>query len=94
MDGACGARQIVDFVDFHIQGEGYIMTQDFEAFVIAQMLDVSLGTRKIVIDADDVVTLIEQTVDQMGTKKACASGHQDAFVAVVEPRQNQFLFWV
>lgn len=36
--------QIVDFIDFDTQGKRYIMPQKFEPWVIAQVLDIGLGT--------------------------------------------------
>jgi hypothetical protein len=63
LNGRCGASQVVDFIDFDIQGKGDIVTQKFEAWVCVQMFDVALGPGKEIVRADNFVAVGEQSID-------------------------------
>lgn len=51
------------------------MAEELKPVVIKQMADVVLGASKQVIDADDLVTLTEKPVTQVGAQKSGAAGH-------------------
>jgi hypothetical protein len=47
-----GASEIVDLIDFDVQREGHVVTDQFEPWVPKKMLDVCARTAEEIIDAD------------------------------------------
>jgi hypothetical protein len=54
------------------------MTDQLEALVAEQMLDVAAGAAEEVVDADDVGALGQEPLAQMRAEEAGAAGDQDA----------------
>ena len=46
------------------------------------MVDVALGRREQIVGADNVVTLVEQTIDEMRAEETGTARHQDALAAI------------
>jgi hypothetical protein len=63
LDRRRGTGQVVDFVDFDVQGKGDIVPQQFKARVCAQMFNVVLGSCEEIVHADDLITVGEQSID-------------------------------
>jgi len=61
----------------------------FEVGIVEQVQDVILGPGKEVIGAQDVAASFQEPFAQVGTEKASASGHQNAFTKRVF--HHQFL---
>ncbi len=72
--------EIVDFVHLDIERKRYIVTHQLKALVIAQMLDVTMGTGEEVIGAEYIRIFVEQPLAKMRTKKAGAAGNQHTFL--------------
>ena len=75
MNGRCRAGQIVDLIYLHIEREGDIMPHQFKMWIIKEMQDILLVSGKVVIDAEDIVSILEQTFTEMGAEKAGPSSH-------------------
>jgi hypothetical protein len=77
-DRRCGTCEVVDLVDLDLERKGDVVAQELEPCVIAQMFNVPLAACEEIVDTDDVVTLRNQPVDQMGTEESGAAGYQYA----------------
>lgn len=77
MDGGGGAGQIVDLIGLKIKRKRYIVPDDFKTMMIEHALDVTTRPGEIIIDADDIGALLEQTFAEMGTEKSGSSSDQD-----------------
>jgi hypothetical protein len=82
MDGRGGAGQVVDLIGLKIERKRYIVPDDFKTTMIEHALDVTTGSSKIIIDANDIGALLEQTFAEVGTEKSGSSGDQHARLEV------------
>jgi hypothetical protein len=76
MDGRGGAGQVVDLIGLKIERKRYIVPDDFKTTMIEHALDVTTGSSKIIINANDVGGLLEQTFAEVGAEKSSSSGDQ------------------
>jgi hypothetical protein len=53
------------------------MPHHLEVGVVGKVGDIVLSAGEVVVDAKDIVTLLEQQLAQMRTEKACAAGYED-----------------
>ncbi len=60
------------------------MAQELEARMVVQVIDVALGAGEEIVDAQHLVALRQQPVDQVRAEEACATRDQDAFAAIVK----------
>jgi hypothetical protein len=60
------------------------VAHELEPGVSMEMLDVTLGAGVQVVDAKHLVTLFEQTIDEMRPEEPGSAGHQNALAAVIE----------
>ena len=58
------------------------MAEELEAGMTVQVVDVALGAGEKVVNAEHLVTLSEQSVDEVRAEEAGAAGDEDAFAAV------------
>ena len=79
VDGGGRTGQVVDFVHLHIQREGYVVADDFEARVGEQVFDVLLGTGEEVVDADDFAAVLQQPFAKVGSEESGSARDEDAF---------------
>lgn len=79
VNGRGGAGQVVDFVDFHIQREGDVVTHELEARMVVQVVDVALGAGEQVVQAQHFMALFQQLVAQVRTEEAGAAGDENTF---------------
>jgi hypothetical protein len=77
MDRRGRTSEIIDLVHFDIEREGHIVTHQLEARIIQQMRDIGAPAGKEIIDAQDFVSGIDQTLAEMGSQKTGAAGYQD-----------------
>jgi len=59
------------------------MAKKLKARLGMQMLQISLRTRKEIIDAENLVPLIKQTIYQMGSKEPGSTGYNNSLPAVI-----------
>ena len=65
MDRACRAGEIVDLVDLDEEREAYIVAQQFEIRLVAEMGDIGMRAGEEIVDADDVRTVVEQLLAEV-----------------------------
>jgi hypothetical protein len=53
------------------------VADEFEAGIANEMLDVGLATGEEVVEADDVVTLLDEAVTEVGTEESGSAGDED-----------------
>ena len=78
VDRRGGAGEIIDVVDFHVEGERHVVTQGFEPGFVQEMFDVSAPPGEVVVDAEHLVAQRQQTVAQMRANEASAAGDQNS----------------
>jgi hypothetical protein len=59
--------QVVDLVDLYIKGERDVVANKFKIRIPQQMGDISLRARIEIVDTKDIVSIIEETLAEMGT---------------------------
>jgi hypothetical protein len=55
------------------------VADQLEAVVVEQMVDVAFAPGVEVVEADDVMSLVDQSFAQMGADKASAARYQNSF---------------
>ena len=78
VDGRGRAGQVVDLIDFDVERERHIVTNQLETMVIEQVIDVAPHSGKEVVDTNDVATVREQALTEVRTEKASPTGNQYA----------------
>jgi hypothetical protein len=71
----CGTGQVVDRIDLHIKRKGDVVAKELEIRISHQMGDISLGSRVEIVDTEDIVSVLEETLAEMGAQKPGPSGH-------------------
>ena len=62
------------------------MADELKARVSMEMLQVTLGAGEKIVDAEYLMSLLQQAIDQVGPKEPRAAGNENAFAAVIEAR--------
>jgi hypothetical protein len=75
--GRCGTRKVVDPVDLELEGINHIVPDEFESGIANEMVNVRLATGEKIIQTDDIVSLFDKSVAEMGAEKPGSSGNQD-----------------
>jgi hypothetical protein len=75
VDWRSRTSQVVDLIDLHIKREGDVVANKFKIRIPHQMDDISLGPRIEIIDTEDIVSIPEETLAEMGTQKPSPSCH-------------------
>lgn len=83
MDGAGGAGEMVDLVDFCGEGLGYVVAEELEAGMRAPSGEVLLLAREERVDDDDVMAILHETIDEMRADETRATGDQHALVVLL-----------
>ena len=78
MDRRCRTSQIVDLIRLDIERQRHIVTYQIEAVVIDHAIDIAARAGEIIVDADDVGPIFEQTLAKMRAEKTGASSHNHA----------------
>jgi hypothetical protein len=71
------AGEIVDLVDLDIERKGHVVAHDLEGRLAEQLFDVAARTCEIVVDAENLALLLEQSCAQMRAQKACTPCNKD-----------------
>jgi len=82
VDGRCRTREVMNFVDFDVQGKCDVMAHNLKIRVVEQMPNVSARSCEIIVDANDLGAAKEQPLTKMRADKPCPSCHQHALVEV------------
>ena len=73
VDRSSGTSQVVDFVNLHIEREGDVVANKFKIRISQQMDDIPLGPRIEIVDTEDIVSILEETLAEMGTQESSPS---------------------
>jgi len=65
MDRRCWTGQVVDFIDLYIKRERDIVAHQLEMRVFKQIDDVVLAASKEVIDTDNIVAFVKQSLAEV-----------------------------
>lgn len=85
VDRRSRAGEIEDLVNFDEERKAHVVAKEFEPRVLMQMLDVPLGARKEIVDAQDIMPLFEQPVDQVRPEEPGSAGYQNTFLGKIIP---------
>jgi hypothetical protein len=64
-------------VDLELEGVADVVADEFEAFVIEEVLDVALAAGEEVVEADDFVAFVEEAFAEVGAEESGAAGNED-----------------
>ena len=78
VDWTCGTGQIVDLVYLDIQRKRDVVADELKTRMCEPVLNVALGTCKKVIEADNLITSLEQAIDEVRSQKTSATGNEYA----------------
>jgi hypothetical protein len=76
--GARGTGEVVDLIDLDIERERDVMSDQLEPGMAEKMRDVLLGAGKEVIDTDNLLSALNQPINQMRAQETRAAGDQDS----------------
>jgi len=93
MDRRSRTSKVVNLIHLGKKGVNDIMTQEFKIRMTQEMTDVISAPGKKVVDADHVVTLVDQAVAEMRADKARTAGNQNpqGKPSVKNPQRTQRL---
>lgn len=78
MNGARGAREVVDPIDLHIERKCDVVALQFEVGVAVQMSDIALRSGKKIVDAQHIMAGTDQSIAQMGAEKTRSARDQNS----------------
>ena len=76
VDGTRRAGEVEDAIDLDVQGECHVMAHQLEPRMPHQLDDVALVACEKIVDAQGIVTALDQTVAQVRTEEASPAGDQ------------------
>ena len=77
-----GTSQIVDLIHFDEEGKGHVVPNQFEHRVVHQVRDILLAARIEIVDTENFMTRVEQTIAEVGPQKAGTPGHRNPFASI------------
>jgi hypothetical protein len=82
MDRRGGTGEIVYLIALHIERVGNIVTDEFELFIIEQMVDVAFCSCEKIVHTNNFIALRQKCLAQMGTEKTAAPGDKNTFHSI------------
>ena len=76
VDRRRGTGEVVDLVHLHVERKRHVVPDELEARMVVQVVDVPLVAGEQVVDAEDLVPLLEQPIAQMRAEEAGAAGDE------------------
>jgi hypothetical protein len=67
--------QVVDLIDLHIKRKGNVVANEFKIRIPYQRSDISFGPRIEIVDTEDIVSILEETLAEMGAQEPGSSCH-------------------
>ena len=67
------ACEVVDLIDFYFEWIGYVVTDELEVVVSQQMPNVLFVAGKEIVEADDFMALVYESVTKMAAEESCSS---------------------
>jgi hypothetical protein len=65
--------QVIDLIHFSEERLNYIVANEFEIWITNEMPNVVFTPRKQIIQAQDVVPLIQQVITEMASNEPCST---------------------
>ena len=62
--------QVVDAINLNVKRECDVMSHQFKARMIQQVLHIALASREKIVDAEHVNAVLDQSIAQVGAKEA------------------------
>ena len=75
----CGAGEVINLIYLKKDRQGDVVTDDFEERIADEVFDVFLVAREKVVEADDVIALVDKTGTKMRPQKSGTAGDENAF---------------
>ncbi len=72
-----------------MQRERDVVTDELEPRIVVQMVDVPVGAREQLVDAQHLVALLEQAIAQVRAQEAGAAGDEDSLAGIVVTHPGQ-----
>ena len=73
------ASEIEDLVNLDKEGVGDVVAQQLEALVVEEVLDITSGASKEIVDAEPLVAAFEQPIGEMRAEEAGAARDEEFF---------------
>jgi hypothetical protein len=77
MNGAGRAGQVEYAIDLDVEGEGHIVSHQFEIGLRKEVRHIALRPGEVVVDAKYVGTLGDEAIAEVGAKKAGTTGDKN-----------------
>ena len=78
VEGGRRAGKIVDLIDFDIKGEADVMSHELKMGVIEEMVDIFARAGEEIIDAKDLMPLLQEALAQMGTEESSPTRNKNS----------------
>jgi hypothetical protein len=79
VNGRCGACEIENLVHFHVQRIGDVMPVDLEIGIVDHVDDVALCARVEIVDAQDIISILQEALTKMRAQEARATSYGTTF---------------
>jgi hypothetical protein len=76
-----GTREVVDLLDLELEGVDDVVADEFKIWIRQQVRDVPLLAGEEIIEADDLVAVVQEPVAEVRAEKAGAAGDENAHAA-------------
>jgi len=83
VDGRRRAGHVVNLIDFDVDRECYIVSQELESRLPHKMQDIVLCAGKEIVQTQDVVFFCDQLVAKVRAQKSCTSGDDYALFVIL-----------
>ena len=70
--------EVVDLVNFQPDWHRDVVANQLEVGAFEQVADICFLTGKEIVQANDVVTRVNQSLTEVGPKKSCPTGYQNS----------------
>ena len=79
MNGRSWTGEVENPIDLNIERKRNVVPNQFEARLREKMGDIRLLARKEIVNAKNVVSLVEQAFAKMRAQEACTTGSKNSF---------------
>jgi hypothetical protein len=72
--GGSGAGEVIDPIYLELERVDHVVTDEFEAGISNEMLDIGLASSEEIVEADDFMSLLNEAIAEVGTKESGTAG--------------------
>ena len=65
-----GTGQVVDAINLNVKRKCDVMSHQFKARMLQQVLHIALASREKIVDAEHINAVLDQSIAQVGAKEA------------------------